>query len=188
MGSQVPLMLEHPHPWLPTAAVLAPLPVPRKAPHSNSPIQPPPTAGPRLPLRLDLVQFRPSSSFLPPFPPQQAKVRRKKTTHLQNSRRPVWKKLTRQPAVQERLVAGACLGVSTERVTVGRKRSTGPPWGALATTVAMPLASPNMEAKSKYLSLEKLLKYGWLSLKLDITLLISITMLCGANKYSSHSY
>ena len=143
MGSQVPLMLEHPHPWLPTAAVLAPLPVPRKAPHSNSPIQPPPTAGPRLPLRLDLVQFRPSSSFLPPFPPQQAKVRRKKTTHLQNSRRPVWKKLTRQPTVQESLAAGAGLGVSTERGTVGRNMSTGPRWGAwaspLATTVGMPL-------------------------------------------------
>ena len=134
---------EHRHPWLPTAAALAPLPVPGKAVHSNSPVQPPPTAGPRLPLRLDLVRFRNSSSFLPPFPPQQAKVRIK-TTHLQKCRRHVWKKLTRQPAVQERLVAGACLGVSTERVTVGRKRSTGPPWGALAsllaTTVAMPLA------------------------------------------------
>ena len=93
-----------------------------------------------------------SSSFLPPFPPQQAKVRNK-TAHLQNSRRHVWKKLTRQPAVQESLAAGACLGVSTERGTVGRKRSTGPLWGAwaspLANTVGMPLGPLHEQAKSR---------------------------------------
>ena len=108
-------------------------PTPRSSPHPHPVLAPP--------LRLDLVRLLSSSSFLPSFPPQQAKVR-KKTAHLQNSRRPVWKKLTRQPAVQESLAAGACLGVSTERGTVGRKRSTGPRWGAwaspLATTVAMP--------------------------------------------------
>ena len=131
----------HRHPWLPTAVALAPLPVPGKAPPSNLPVHPPPTAGTRPPLRPNLGRFRASSSFLPPFPPQQAKVR-KQTAHLQNSRRHVWKKLTQQPAVQERLVAGACLGVSTERVTVGRKRSTGPRWGPLASPLAPTVAMP----------------------------------------------
>ena len=50
-----------------------------------------PTPGPRPP---DLGRFRASSSFLPPFPPQQAKVR-KKHAHLQIPRRHVWKRNTR---------------------------------------------------------------------------------------------
>ena len=59
-------------------------PTPRSSPHPQPVLA--------APLRLDLVRFLSSSSFLPPFPPQQAKVRNK-IAHLQNSRRPVWKKL-----------------------------------------------------------------------------------------------
>ena len=99
---------------------------------SQPPVHPPPTAGPRPP---DLGRFRASSSFLPPFPPQQAKVR-KKHVHLWIPRRPVWKRNTRQPAGQVWCVAGACLGVTIERATVGSSWKPGPRWGPLASPLA----------------------------------------------------
>ena len=88
---------------------------------SQPPVHPPPIAGPHPP---DLGQFRASSSFLLPFPPQQAKVR-KKHAHLQIPRRHVWKRNT-QPAGQVWCVAGACLGVTIEWTTVGSTWKPGP--------------------------------------------------------------
>ena len=60
------------HSWLPTAR---PSPPAGAFPGTSSqpPVHPPPTAGASPP---DLGRFRASSSFLPPFPPQQAKVRK----------------------------------------------------------------------------------------------------------------
>ena len=83
----------------------------------------------------DLGPFQASSSFVPPFPPQQAKVRIK-PAHLEIPRRPVWKRNTRQPAGQVWCVVGACFGVTIERATVGSSWKPGPRWGPLASPLA----------------------------------------------------
>ena len=75
----------------------------------------------------DEAQLLITLQFLPPFPPQQAKVR-KKLAHLQIPRRHVWKRNTHQHAGQVWCVAGACLGVTIERGALASPGRAGDRW------------------------------------------------------------
>ena len=90
MGASPPLASNGPGPRPPAGAF------PGTA--SQPPVHPPLTAGPRPP---DLGRIRASSSFLPPFHSQQAKVKKKKKhAHLHIPKRHVWKRNTRSSVVR----------------------------------------------------------------------------------------